>query len=138
MDRAEFTKARVQDKVDAFSTKARGVKDDTPDPVVSNFRGTFKMRDGAIHFSNVTFAMPGARVNVSGRFMMESQALDFRGIVRLDAKLSQLTTGVKSFFLRDRRRAVPSRRHHRRADHHRGTADKPKVGLDFGKAVKGG
>ena len=137
VDRAEFTKGQVQDKVEAFSTKARGVKDDTPDPVVSNFRGTFRMRDGAIHFSNVTFAMPGARVNVSGRFMMESDALDFRGTVRLDAKLSQLTTGVKSFFLRvvdglfrhDDITVVPITIG--------GTADKPKVGLDFGKAVKG-
>ena len=137
VDRAEFTKAQVQDKVDAFSTKARGVKDDTPDPVVSNFRGTFRMRDGTIHFSNVTFAMPGARVNVSGRFMMESEALDFRGTVRLDAKLSQLTTGVKSFFLRvvdglfrhDDITVVPITIG--------GTADKPKVGLDFGKAIKG-
>jgi hypothetical protein len=136
--RAEFTKPKVQDKMDAFSTKARGVKDDTPDPVVSNFRGTFRMRDGAIHFSNVTFAMPGARVNVSGRFVMESEALDFRGTVRLDAKLSQLTTGVKSFFLRvidglfrhDDITVVPITIG--------GTADKPKVGLDFGKAVKGG
>jgi len=138
VDRAEFTKAQVQDKVEVFSTKARGVKDDTPDPVVSNFRGTFRMRDGAIHFSNVTFEMPGARVNVSGRFMMESEALDFRGTVRLDAKLSQLTTGVKSFFLRvvdglfrhDDITVVPITIG--------GTADKPKVGLDFGKAVKGG
>ena len=138
VDRAEFTKAQVQDKVDAFSTKARGVNDDTPDPVVSNFRGTFKMRDGAIHFSNVTFAMPGARVNVSGRFVMESEALDFRGTVRLDAKLSQLTTGVKSFFLRtvdglfrhDDITVVPITIG--------GTANKPKVGLDFGKAIKGG
>ncbi|HEU4694647.1 MAG TPA: hypothetical protein VFS23_40045 [Vicinamibacterales bacterium] len=138
VDRTEFTKAQVQDKVDAFSTKARGVKDDTPDPVVSNFRGTFTMRDGAIHFSSVTFVMPGARVNVSGQFVMKSQALDFRGIVRLDAKLSQLTTGVKSFFLRvvdglfrhDDITVVPITIE--------GTADKPKVGLDFGKAIKGG
>jgi hypothetical protein len=136
--RAEFTKPQVQDKVDAFSTKARGVRDDTPDPVVSNFRGTFRMRDGAIHFSNVTFTMPGARVNVSGRFVMESEALDFRGTVRLDAKLSQLTTGVKAFFLRvvdglfrhDDITVVPITIG--------GTADKPKVGLDFGKAIKGG
>ena len=70
MERAEFTKVQVQDKLEAFSTTARGVKDDTPDPVVSNFRGTFKMREGTIHFSNVTFDMPGARVNVSGRFVM--------------------------------------------------------------------
>ena len=138
IDKAEFTKAQVQDKVDAFSTKARGVKDATPDPVVSNFRGTFRMRDGTIHFSNVTFAMPGARVNLSGRFVMESEALDFRGIVRLDAKLSLLTTGVKSFFLRvvdglfrhDDITVVPITIG--------GTAGKPKVGLDFGKAIKGG
>jgi hypothetical protein len=138
IDKAEFTKAQVQDTVDAFSTKARGVKDDTPDPVVSNFRGTFRMRDGTIHFSNVTFTMPGARVNVSGRFVMESEALDFRGIVRLDAKLSQLTTGVKSFFLRvidglfrhDNITVVPITIG--------GTVGKPKVGLDFGKAIKGG
>ena len=138
VDRAEFTKAQIQDKVDAFSTKARGVNDNTPNPVVSNFRGTFTMRDGAILFSNVTFTMPGARVGVSGRFVMESEALDFRGIVRLDAKLSQLTTGVRSFFLRivdglfrhDNITVVPITIG--------GTADKPKVGLDFGKAIKGG
>ena len=138
VDRAEFTKAQVQDKLDAFSTKARGVKDETPDPVVSNFRGTFKMRDGAIHFSDVTFAMPGARVSVNGQYMMESEALDFRGVVRLDAKLSQLTTGARAFFLRivdglfrhDDITVVPITIG--------GTADKPKVGLDFGKAVKGG
>jgi hypothetical protein len=138
VERAEFTKAQVQDKLESFSTKARGAKDETPDPVVSNFRGTFKMRDGAIHFSNVTFAMPGARVSVNGRYAMESEALDFRGMVRLDAKLSQLTTGVKSFFLKvvdglfrhDDITVVPITIG--------GTADKPKVGLDFGKAVKGG
>ncbi len=138
VDRAEFTKAEVQDKVDAFSTKARGVQDDTADPVVSNFRGTFKMLGGTIHFSDVTFEMPGARVSVSGRFVMESEELDFRGIVRLDAKLSQLTTGVKSFFLRivdglfrhDDITVVPITIG--------GTANKPQVGLDFGKAIKGG
>lgn len=138
VDSAEFTKAQVQDKVDEFSTKARGARDDTPDPVVSHFRGTFRMRDGTIHLTNVTFAMPGAHVSVSGRFVMKSEALDFRGIVRLDAKLSQLTTGVKSFFLRvvdglfrhDDITVVPITIG--------GTADKPKVGLDFGKAIKGG
>jgi hypothetical protein len=138
VDSAEFTKAQVQDKVDAFSTKARGVDDDTPDPVVSNFRGSFRMHDGAIHFSNVTFTMPGARVSVNGQFVMESQALDFRGTVRLDAKLSQLTTGVKSFFLRivdglfrhDDMTVVPITIG--------GTADKPKVGLDLAKAIRVG
>jgi hypothetical protein len=138
VDRGEFAKAQVQDKVEEFSTKARGVKDDTPDPVVSHFGGAFKMRDGAIHFSDVTFAMPGARVNVNGQFMMESQALDFRGTVQLDAKLSQLTTGVKSFLLR----TVDGLFRHEDVTvvpiTIGGTADKPKIGLDVGKAIKGG
>jgi hypothetical protein len=110
------------------SAPRRG-EDATPGPVVSNFRGTFKMRDGAIQFSNVTFAMLGARVSVNGRFVMKSEALDFRGTVRLDAKLSQLTTGVKSFFLRivdgllrhDDITVVPITIG--------GTADEPKVGV---------
>ena len=120
VDRAEFTKAQVQDKVDAFSTKARGVKDDTPDPVVSNFRGTFRMRDGVIHFSNVTFTMPGARVSVNGRFVMESEALDFRGVVRLDDEAVTVDDRCEVVLSQDRRRDFPSRRHHRRTDYHRG------------------
>ena len=68
---------------------------------------------------------------------MESEALDFRGIVRLDAKLSQLTTGVKSFFLR----VVDGLFRHEDITvvpiTIGGTADKPQVGLDLGKAVKG-
>jgi hypothetical protein len=138
VERAEFRKAQVQEKVAEFSTKARGLKDGTPDPVVSSVRGTFRMRDGTIHFSDIVFALPGASVNLTGRFVMESQALDFRGTVRLDARLSQLTTGVKSFFLRvidglfrhDHLTIVPITI--------QGTAKEPKVGLDFGKAIKGG
>ena len=69
--------------------------------------------------------------------MMESEALDCRGTVRLDAKLSQLTTGVRSFILRaidglfrhDDITVVPITIG--------GTAGTPTVGLDFGKAVKG-
>ena len=135
---AQFTKAQLQAKVDEFSTKARGVRDDTPDPVVSNFQGKFTMREGVIHFSSVSFAMPGARVDVAGRYTMASEALDFRGTVRLDAKLSKLTTGVKSFFLKlvdglvrdDDITIIPITVS--------GTAGQPKVKLDVGKVFKRG
>ena len=135
---ARFTKSTVQEKINTFSTKARGVNDDTPDPVVSDFKGRFVMRDGVIHFSEVTFAMPGTRVNVAGTYVMKSNAIDFRGTVRLDAKLSSLTTGVKSYLLR----MVDGLFRHEditvipiTID---GTAEQPAVKLDFGKVVKGG
>ena len=37
------------------------------------------MRDGVIHFSDVTFAMPGARVNVAGRYVMKAMRSTFAG-----------------------------------------------------------
>ncbi len=100
VETARFTTATVQAKVDEFSTKARGVKDDTPPSVVSNFRGKFAMHDGVIRFSDVAFSMPGARVNVAGAYVMGTEVLDFRGTVRLDARLSAMTTGFKSVLVR--------------------------------------
>ncbi len=136
VETARFTTAKVQAKVDEFSTKARGVKDETPPPVVSNFRGTFAMRDGVIRFSNVTFSMPGARVNVAGAYAMASQGLDFRGTVRLDARLSAMTTGFKSVLIRlidglfrhDDITIIPIIIS--------GTAEQPKVKLDFGRVLR--
>ena len=135
---ARFTKQQLQMKVNEFSSKARGEPDATPDPVVSNFRGRFRMRDGVIHFSNVTFSMPGAVVEVAGTFAMHSEALDFRGTVRLNARLSQLTTGVRAFFVR----LIDGLLRH---DHITiipisigGTAGQPKVGLDVGRLFKSG
>ena len=82
--------------------------------------------------------MPGARVDVAGRYTMASEALDFRGTVKLDAKLSKLTTGVKSFFLKlvdglvrhDDITIIPITVS--------GTAGQPKVKLDVGKVFKSG
>lgn len=97
---ARFLQPEVQAKMNDYSTKAQGVSDDTPDPVVSNFKGRFRMRDGVIQFDDVTFSMPGARVNVAGRYAMKTETIDFRGTIHLDAKLSSLTTGVKATVLK--------------------------------------
>jgi hypothetical protein len=131
VEEARFTAQTVQAKVDEFSTKARGVRDDTPPPVVSNFRGRFAMRSGVLTFSDVAFSMPGARVNVAGQYAMPTEALDFRGTVRLDARLSALTTGFKSLLVRlidglfrhEDMTVVPITIS--------GTADAPKVKLDL-------
>lgn len=159
--RARFTAGKVQAKVDELSQKARGEseqqaeeeeqaeeeqaeeepadeKEDPEENVVSDFKGRFVMSGGVIRFSSVSFAVPGARVDLGGRYTLQSEALDFRGTVRLDAKLSQLTTGAKSFFLklieplfrRGEVTEVPITI--------QGTVDDPQVGLDVGRAVSPG
>lgn len=98
--RARFTGPGVQQKIDEMSQRARGEIDDHAESVLSELKGRFVMRHGTIRFSNVSFAMPGARVNVAGTYVLRSEALDFRGSVRMNAKLSQTTTGTKSFLLK--------------------------------------
>jgi hypothetical protein len=44
--------------------------------------------------------MPGTRVDLIRAYTVKSEALAFRGTVRLDARLSQLTTGAKSMLLK--------------------------------------
>jgi len=132
---ARFVKGQVQEKLNELSQKAQGVRDESPDEVASDFKGRFIMRGGVIRFSSVSFTMPGTRVDVSGAFTLRSEALDFRGTVRLDARLSQLTTGAKSFLLklvepvfrRGNVTVVPITI--------KGTVADPKVGLDLGRTL---
>ena len=100
MTGARFGAGGIQTKVNELSQKARGEGDQRAGEVVSDFTGTFAMRGGVIRFSRITFAIPGARVNLTGAYAVRSEVLDFRGTVRLDAKLSELTSGGKAFFLK--------------------------------------
>jgi hypothetical protein len=136
IDDARFRSDGIQQKVNDLSHKAKGEGDTGPAPQVwSDFSGRFAMRDGVIRFSTIRFAMPGARVDLNGSFAALSQSLDFRGTVRLDAKLSELTTGMKSLLLKlvepvFRKKGVtvvPITVG--------GSVKEPKLGLDFGKAL---
>jgi predicted nuclease with RNAse H fold len=50
--------------------------------------------------TNLTFDVPGASVALDGTYALRAETLDFRGVLRLDAKLSQTATGFKSILLR--------------------------------------
>lgn len=139
--RARFTTGDVQARINELSQKARVDDDDddeAPEQVVSDLKGSFVMRDGTIRFSSVSFAVPGARVDVSGTYAIRGEALDFEGTVRLDARLSQMTTGIKSALLRIIDPLV------RRRDATvipvtiKGTVDDPKFGLDIRRTITRG
>ena len=98
---ARFTKLDVQKKVNALSRRGRGEPpSEELGTVVSNLKGRFLLRNGVMTFSNLTFGVPGASVHLSGSYTLRSEELDFRGTLRLQAKLSQTTTGWKSLFLK--------------------------------------
>ncbi len=98
---ARFTNPETQTKLDSLSRRGQGEpKDQDIVDVASNLRGRFVLSHGKITFSSLSFDLPGARVQLDGSYNLESELLDFHGHLLLNAKLSQTTTGKKSFLLR--------------------------------------
>jgi len=98
---AQFTSATVQGKVDSLSRRGQGKPKDTDiSEVASDLRGNFKFGDGAVTLYNLSFAVQGASLHLDGTYNLDSTAMDFHGDLLLQAKLSQTTTGAKSFFLK--------------------------------------
>lgn len=98
----QFASGTLQKKIDDFSRRARGApKSAGGEGVKSAMRGAFRLRDGTLHFRGLSFAMRGALVRLDGRYVLASKAIDFRGTVRLDAKLSEtMKSGWKSLLLK--------------------------------------
>jgi uncharacterized protein involved in outer membrane biogenesis len=135
---ARFTKLNLREKVQELSRKGQGrPEDDSAGSDISDLAGRFRLRDGVVTFSNLTFKVPGATVLLNGSYGLETEGLDFRGQLRLAAPLSQTTTGAKSFFLKlldpffkkkDAGAVLPIKI--------QGTREKPDFGLDVGGGGK--
>jgi hypothetical protein len=96
-----FSDAKVQSRVDALSRAGEGQpKNEEIAGVISNLKGRFALRNGVTAIHDLNFETPGAKVELDGNYDLRGETLDFHGHLLLDAKLSQATTGVKSFFLK--------------------------------------
>jgi AsmA-like C-terminal region len=102
--KAYFTNPEIQDKIDALSMRSQGkpklVQNDPFDNVDSKFHGTFRLLQGVVSFSQLQYQIPGAQLNLTGNYNLDGNQFDFRGQVRLDAKLSQMVSGWKSILLK--------------------------------------
>jgi hypothetical protein len=98
---AEPTNPEIQDKLKKLSGRAQGKpKDLTAGSDTFDLQGRFILDNGVAKFPGLNFSIPGAKLDLSGNYGLHSEALDFRGELRLRAKLSQTTTGIKSFVLK--------------------------------------
>ena len=97
----QFTNVSTQGKIDTLSRKGQGQpKDLDISNVVSEMKGDFALRDAVVSFSDLHFGVTGAAINLSGTYNLDTEAMDFHGKLKLKAKPSQTTTGMKSFFLK--------------------------------------
>ena len=97
---ALFSNSSAQQKVDDLSKRGRGHPQDENQTVTSDFRGDFHLDHGLVTFQKLGFKVPGVSVILDGTYGLESAKLDFQGTAQLEGKLSQATTGFKSFLLK--------------------------------------
>jgi hypothetical protein len=101
LDNGDFTSTTIQDKLDEMSSKAQGrPKDPNVKEVRTQMAGQFKMADGVIEFPNLGVRIPGADLDLVGKYLFAQETVDFRGQLRIDAKLSQTQTGWKRWVLK--------------------------------------
>lgn len=102
LSEATFTDAGVQAKLTGLSRRGQGMdKDEKLGDVLSDLRGRFTVENAAVRFSSLTFSVPGAAVQLAGRYGMRDELIDFRGKLKMQATLSQVAGGgVKGFFLK--------------------------------------
>jgi hypothetical protein len=98
---ARFTDLNVQEKIASLSHHAKGdSRNEEGGQVTSKFVGNFVLANSVATFSNLDFVIPGAEIDLAGKFGLRGQDIDFSGTAKMDAKLSQMTTGWKSIALK--------------------------------------
>jgi AsmA-like C-terminal region len=101
VEQAQFTSPEVTAKIESLSRKAQGQPENKDaGSSVSQLKGNFVLDNGVISFRGLTFTVTGAQVALNGKYGLEKEDLDFHGKLKMEAKISQTTTGMKSFVLK--------------------------------------
>jgi hypothetical protein len=132
-----FSNQKIQERLDGLSRRTLGTakarQENAQNDVPVELAGVFNLDHELMSFSQLHFEVPGTHIDMSGNYSLDGQTFDFRGTAKLDAKLSQMTSGWKSILLKPVDRffskdgagtELPLKI--------TGTQAEPHVGLDFG------
>ena len=101
MNDVRFTSQDVAQKLANLSNHALG-KPKAPDtePISARLGGKFRLNRGTMTLPRLSFTIPGAKITLRGTYQLASGAIEMRGEAKLQATVSQMTTGVKRIFLK--------------------------------------
>ena len=128
----KLLRSTIQNQLNGLSRRAQGNPQGEADQAVSQMTGVFQLENAIIHFSQLSFGVPGAKLDLAGNYDLDADSLDFGGTVKLQATVSQMVTGWKRWALKpvDRffeKEGAGTFLHF----HIGGTSRKPKFGLDL-------
>ena len=97
---ARFSNPKITSVIAELSRRGQGKPEDksiTEVPAV--FDGVFNLRKSTLNFSRLQFVVPGAAAQMKGSYGLPNMAINFAGDVRLQATISQMVGGDKSWIL---------------------------------------
>ena len=101
IDKATFTTLDLAEKVKALSRVGQGMPGQkTEGSDIFDLSSRFSLRNGTMSLSNLAFSVPGAAFHFNGSYALRTEDINFHGTLSLEAKLSQMTTGIKSILLK--------------------------------------
>jgi hypothetical protein len=96
ISQARFANADVQAKVDDLSRRGQGRPGDTTIARVgSSMRGRVSIQASHLALRTVHFEVPGVAIDAAGGYGLANEQMNFRGVARLDARMSRTQTGAK-------------------------------------------
>jgi len=132
---AAFTSAKLQNGVGQLSLRGQGQPmeaKNAADKVRSAIESKFTIVGGVITLPNLKYTVPGAEIDLAGKYGLEGSTLNFTGTARTDATVSEMVGGWKGLLLK------PADRIFRRDGagtevpiHIGGTEQDPHFGIDF-------
>jgi len=97
----KFLRSTIQDQIDMLSRRGQGQPQNMAiDEVVLAMGGRFHLEDEKITFESLSFAVPGSGIDLSGKYDLDKDLLDFHGTLKLNATVSQTMTGWKRWVLK--------------------------------------
>lgn len=104
LDDARFTSPKIQDRVAELSLRGQGKPKDPGSAaaasVLSTMTGRFTMAHAVIALPNLKYMVPGAVIDLKGTYDVDGGGLNFNGVARMQATLSQMVGGWKGLLLK--------------------------------------
>ena len=112
--------------------RPKDVKTTDPSTIDSTMQSDFTMAGGFVTLPNLNYTVPGATIQLKGTYGVDGGALDFVGVAKLQATVSQIVGGWKGLLLKPADRFFKKNGAGTEVPIHvGGTREDPKFGLDF-------
>lgn len=138
LDDAQFTADKIQGKIAELSARGQGkpneANKDSDTNVRSTMKGRFVLADRVVTVPSMEYTVPGATIDIVGKYGMDGGTLNFAGNAKMQATISAMVGGWKGFLLK------PVDRYFQKDGsgteipiHITGTRESPQFGIDFNR-----